>query len=137
MRLSEAKENYCWHSAAAIAAARQLAFAGIAAVWVFNQPQDQPGIALPQILTWAVILLCFSLACNLLQYASSSAISGYFHRVKEKELTSKSITADANVAAHRWFNWPGIVFYWSKLELIIAAYACIAAFLFTHLSAAA
>lgn len=135
MKLSEAKENYYCHSAAASAAARQLAFAGIAAVWVFNQPQDQPGIALPQILTWAMILLSFSLACDLLQYASSSAIWGYFHRIKEKELAAKLITADANVAARRWFNWPGIVFYWSKLVLIIAAYACIAVFLFSHLSA--
>lgn len=137
MKLSEAKENYYCHSAAASAAARQLAFAGIAAVWVFNQPQDQPGIALPQILTWAMILLCLSLASDLLQYASSSAIWGYFHRIKEKELATKSITADANVAARRWFNWPGIFFYWSKLALIIAAYACIATFLFSHLSASA
>lgn len=135
MKLSEAKENYYCHSAAASTAARQLAFAGIAAVWVFNQPQDQPGIALPQILTWAMILLCFSLACDLLQYASSSAIWGYFHRIEEKELAAKSITADANVTARRWFNWPGIVFYWSKLVLIIAAYAFIAVFLFSHLSA--
>lgn len=109
MKLSVARENYYCHSAAASAAARQLAFAGIAAVWVFNQPQDQPGIALPQVLTWAMILLCFSLACDLLQYASSSAIWGYFHRIKEKELAARSITADANVAASRWFNWPGIV----------------------------
>lgn len=137
MKLSEARENYYCHSAAASAGARQLAFAGIAAVWVFNQPQDQPGIALPPILTWAMILLCFSLACDLLQYATSSAIWGYFHRVKEKELAAKSITADANVSAPRWFNWPGIVFYWSKLTLIIAAYVCIAAFLFIHLSATA
>ncbi|HEL3872932.1 hypothetical protein HMPREF3113_06020 [Stenotrophomonas sp. HMSC10F06] len=137
MKLSVARENYYCHSAAASAAARQLAFAGIAAVWVFNQPQDQPGIALPQVLTWAMILLCFSLACDLLQYASSSAIWGYFHRIKEKELAARSITADANVAASRWFNWPGIVFYWSKLALIISAYACIAAFLFSHLSATA
>ncbi|SSM86529.1 Uncharacterised protein [Acinetobacter baumannii] len=137
MKLSVARENYYCHSAAASAAARQLAFAGIAAVWVFNQPQDQPGIALPQVLTWAMILLCFSLACDLLQYASSSAIWGYFHRIKEKELAARSITADANVAASRWFNWPGIVFYWSKLALIISAYACIAAFLFSQLSATA
>ncbi|MEE6229226.1 hypothetical protein [Stenotrophomonas maltophilia] len=137
MKLSVARENYYCHSAAASAAARQLAFAGIAAVWVFNQPQDQPGIALPQVLTWAMILPCFSLACDLLQYASSSAIWGYFHRIKEKELAARSITADANVAASRWFNCPGIVFYWSKLALIISAYACIAAFLFSHLSTTA
>ncbi|MCD9085813.1 hypothetical protein [Stenotrophomonas sp. SY1] len=135
MKLSEAKENYYCHSAAASAGARQLAFAGIAAVWVFNQPQNQPRIALPSILTWAMILLCFSLACDLLQYAIASAIWGYFHRIKEEELAAKSITADANVAARHWFNWPGIIFYWSKLALIIAAYACIAVFLFSHLSA--
>ena len=135
MKISEARENYYCHSAAASSAARQLAFAGIAAVWVFNQPASQPGIALPPILTWAMILLCLSLACDLLQYAALSAIWGYFHRVKEKELEAKSITADANVSAARWFNWPGIFFYWSKLALVIAAYACLAAFLFTHLSA--
>ncbi|KRG71377.1 hypothetical protein ABB27_03785 [Stenotrophomonas terrae] len=135
MKLSEARENYYRQSGLASAAARQLAFAGIAAIWVFNQPQDQPGIALPSILTWAMILLCLSLACDLLQYATSSAIWGYFHRAKEKELAAKSVTTDANVAASRWFNWPAIFFYWSKLALIIAAYACIAIFLFTHLSA--
>lgn len=137
MKLSEARENYYCHSAAASAAARQLAFAGIAALWVFNQPGAQPGIALPHILTWAMILLCLSLACDLLQYATASAIWGYFHRVKEKELAAKSITADANVAAARWFNWPGIFFYWAKLALIIAAYACISAFLFKYLGSAA
>ena len=134
MKLSEARENYYRHSAAASSAARQLAFAGIAAVWVFNQPQDQPGIVLPQILSWAMILFCLSLACDLLQCATSSAIWGYFHRAKEKELTAKLISADANVAAARCFNWPAIFFYWSKLSLTIAAYTCIAIFLFNSLS---
>lgn len=135
MKLSEARENYYSHTASASNAARQLAFAGIAAVWVFNQPSTQSGISLPSTLIWAMILLCLSLAADLLQYATSSAIWGFYHRYKERELQATSSTADANVEAARWFNWPGIIFYWSKLTLVVAAYTYIAIFLLAHLGA--
>jgi hypothetical protein len=75
MKLSEARECYYSHSGNASAAARQIAFAGIAVVWVFNQPQSGQLLALPDALVMVLLLLCATLACDLLQYAFSAAVA--------------------------------------------------------------
>ncbi|MCE3003985.1 MAG: hypothetical protein LW860_14990, partial [Xanthomonadaceae bacterium] len=86
MKLSAARETYYSHSGNASTAARQIAFAGIAVVWIFNQPNAGRPIELPELLMSALLLLCTSLALDLMQYSLSAAVWGYYSRSKEREL---------------------------------------------------
>ena len=83
MKLSAARDCYYSHTGNASAAARQIAFAGIAVVWVFNQPQSNKLIYLPDELITVLLLLCITLAFDLLQYTFSSAVWGIYSRFKE------------------------------------------------------
>ena len=67
MKLSAVRDCYYSHSGNASAAARQIAFAGIAVVWVFNQPVTNHTLNLPEQLVSALLFLCAALALDLLQ----------------------------------------------------------------------
>ena len=86
MKLTAARDCYYSHSGNASAAARQIAFAGIAVVWVFNKPLGDKKLNLPDELVTVLLMLCIALVCDLLQYSSSAALWGYWSRRKEKEL---------------------------------------------------
>lgn len=128
MKLSEARKSYYNHSGSASAVARQIAFAGIAMVWVFNQPQTGHPIGLSSQLSLALLLLCASLAADLLQYTLSAAIWGFYARRKEKELRHR-FHEDPDIEPPAPLNWPGIVMFWLKLLLLFSAYFVLACFL--------
>ena len=133
MKLSQARECYYSHSSNASAAARQIAFAGIAVIWVFNQPQTGHPISLPASLLFVLVLLCAALAFDLLQYSLSAAIWGFYSRYKEKQLNHQ-FHNDPDIEPPRELNWPGIVMFWSKLVTLMIAYTCLAKFLIDALS---
>ena len=135
MKLSAARECYYSHSGNASAAARQIAFAGIAVVWVFNQPSADRTLNLPEQLVGALLLLCITLALDLLQYTFSTATWGFWSRRKEKLLKHK-FHDDPNLEPPAFLNWPGIVMFWSKLVALLWAYAQLARYLLTSLSIA-
>lgn len=128
MKLSEARDCYYSHSGSASAAARQIAFAGIAVVWVFNQPQSGYPIGLPQPLVAVLLLLCTTLAFDLLQYALSTAVWGFYSRLKEKQL-KHHFHSNPDIEPPRELNWPGIGMFWLKLAALILAYGFLANFL--------
>jgi hypothetical protein len=133
MKLSAARECYYSHSGNASAAARQIAFAGIAVVWVFNQPQSGRPIDLPYQLVLVLLFLCAALAFDLLQYALSTAIWGFYSRRKEKELRHK-FHDDPSIEPPRQLNWPGIAMFWLKLAALLSAYFVLARYLVTTLA---
>src|SRR3546814_16838599 len=89
MRLSAARNCYYSHSGNASAAARQIAFAGIAVVWVFNKPLADRTLNLPEQLAGVLLLLCIALALDLLQYTLSTSTWGFWSRRNEKQLKHK------------------------------------------------
>ncbi|HEV2321853.1 MAG TPA: hypothetical protein VGT42_05760 [Gammaproteobacteria bacterium] len=118
MTLSDYLASYYELSGKASDVARQLAFAGIAVIWVFHQGQGG-AVAVPASLIGPAVLFIGGLACDLLQYVSGTLIWGAFHRVQEQRLgadSKKPLTAPA------YFNWPSLFFFWSKLALILAGY---------------
>ncbi|MCC5070049.1 hypothetical protein LLE67_19795 [Xanthomonas campestris] len=121
MKLTAARECYYSHSGNASAAARQIAFAGIAVVWVFNRPLADKKLNLPDELVIVLLMLCIALACDLLQYSSSAALWGYWSRRKEKEL-QREFHNDPDIEPPYFINWPGIAMFWSKLALLFCAY---------------
>lgn len=118
MTLSDYLASYYELSGKASDVARQLAFAGIAIIWVFHQGSGGT-VAMPIALIGPAALFIGGLACDLLQYVSGTLIWGAFHRVQEQRLgagSKKPLTAPA------YFNWPGLFFFWSKLALILVGY---------------
>lgn len=124
MKLADYKDTYYELSASASSVSRQIAFAGIAFIWVFKK--DSPlGISLPSELLWPALFLLIGLTADLLQYISASVIWGVFHRTHE----SRGCKPDDSLSAPISLNWPALFFFWSKLIFIalgnitIAAYA--------------
>lgn len=128
MKLSAARDCYYSHSGNASAAARQIAFAGIAVVWVFNQPVTNHTLNLPEQLVSALLFLCAALALDLLQYTFSTATWGFWSRRKEKQFKHK-FHDDPDVEPPPFLNWPGIVMFWSKLAALFWAYLHLALYL--------
>lgn len=128
MKLSAARDCYYTFSGNASSVSRQVAFAGIAVVWVFNQPQSDSPIYLPHSLSSVLLFLCFTLALDLLQYTVSTAIWGLYSRHKEKQLSHR-FHEDPDIEPPHFINWPALVMFWLKIASLFCAYALLAKFL--------
>jgi hypothetical protein len=111
MKLSKYRETYYEFSGKASDVARQLAFAGIALVWIFRI-DSRPAPSLPR-----------ELALDLLQYALAALIWGTFHRYHEKRLKDKR--KDPELTAPPYFNWPAQICFLIKLVSVVIAYILI------------
>ena len=129
MKLSEAREAYYSYSGNASTVARQLAFAGIAVVWLFNTKVAGQPIALPHPLLQVAFLLVVTLAFDLLQYVSASLIWGAFARRHEKQIEPHRRNDDPDVDAPAYLNWPAIACFWLKLASLLIAYGWLATYL--------
>ncbi len=129
MNLADYRAAYYELSGKASDVARQLAFAGIALIWIFHERGNAP-IALPASLVAPAALFVCGLGFDLLQYVSGALIWGAFQRLQERRLGPDSKKA---LSAPPWFNWPGLFFFWSKLLLILAAYVLLLAYLLSVL----
>lgn len=119
MNLTDYRASYYEFSGKASDVARQLAFAGIALIWIFHETGAGP-IVIPKRLIWPAAFFICGLGFDLLQYAAGALIWGAFQRHHEKLLGPDSKKA---LSAPPWFNWPGIFCFWSKLALVLAGYA--------------
>ena len=118
MKLSEYKNDYYQFTSLASNTSRQLAFAGIALIWIFKT-QSENGFALPNELLIPSLGLIISLGADLLQYISGSLIWGAFHRYHENRRCGES---DPELEAPVYFNWPGIVLFYTKVVAVLASY---------------
>ena len=115
MTLEEAREHYYSHSGQASSAARQLAFAGIAAVWILSTdndliPVEFSGLLLP------LLLFVSGIFFDLVQYYYLASFWGIFARQKEKSgLTEFSGAPD-------WSNRIGIGCWVAKGVVVVAGY---------------
>ena len=115
MKLSEAREAYYDYSRTASTIARQLAFAGIAVIWLFRI-DGSSGPALPTAFLTPLVLIVLALAFDLLHYIIGAAIWSRFGR-------SKELTNNQEFDAPGWLNWPTLGLYYAKLTLVMIAYA--------------
>ena len=129
MNLADYRAAYYELSGKASDVARQLAFAGIALIWIFHARGGAP-IAIPQPLVAPAALFICGLGFDLLQYLCGALIWGAFHRYQEKRLGPESKKA---LSAPAWFNWPGLFFFWSKLFLVLGGYALLLAYVLSVL----
>ncbi|HVP54783.1 MAG TPA: hypothetical protein VMU45_07290 [Candidatus Eisenbacteria bacterium] len=130
MKLSQARDNYTYFSGRASEIARQLAFAGIALIWIFKS-QVGEDYRVPRALLPAAALIVLALILDFAHYGIASLCWGIFSRVKERE----GVKEDAEFLAPRQINWPSILFFWTKLIAIIVAYIYILHFLIVRIHA--
>jgi fatty acid desaturase len=118
MTLSEARQAYYEHSGKASDAARQLAFAGIALIWIFKKDVNgipNIGSSFVPATKWFIV----ALAADLTQYICATIAWGAFARWREQQPQTNATT---EFDAPRWLNWPGNAFFVAKIFCVAAAY---------------
>lgn len=119
MKLSDYRETYYEFSGKASDVARNLAFAGIALVWIFKT-SDSPNPKIPKDLILPTGLLAITLAFDLFQYVVATSIWGFFQWNEERKL--EDINEDPELDAPPCFKWPQITFFALKLISVASAY---------------
>ena len=98
--------------------ARQLAFAGLAVVWIMREASGNP---IGSELVAPLVLLVASLSLDLLQYVWCSFIWTMFYNYHfEKHKSDK-----AEVDIPDWTNWPSYLFFWLKILALTLGWGCI------------
>jgi hypothetical protein len=128
MKLSGFKADYQWFSAKTSDVSRQLALSGFAVVWVFKIDGPNGVARVPAALLGPALLLAIALGLDLVQYLVATLIWGSFHRWHERHLAQPS--ADPELTAPRYFNWPANTLFLLKETALIGAWAGILRYLF-------
>jgi hypothetical protein len=127
--LKEARDCYYETSGKASEISRQLAFAGIAVIWIFkNGPDGNPTI--PNDLILAAALFVLALALDFTHYVVKALIWGVYSRYKEKSLQKQGIPLDSDFDFPRAINWPSLVLFWLKIITLLVGQTV----LFTYLA---
>lgn len=119
MKLSNYRETYYFFSGKASDVARQLALAGVALVWIFKT-SNGPTPKIPGELILPAGLLVLTLAFDLFQYITATAIWGFFQWYEERKLND--INDDPELSSHPCLKWPQNTFFILKLFTISLAY---------------
>jgi|ERR1051326_1704543 hypothetical protein len=106
---------------------RQLAFAGIAVVWIFKNPDTEPtiikdGLILPLFL-WVICL-----GIDLLQHFFGSLASYIFFHVKQYQFDKKEIDGK-DIPAPYWMDFTATAFFILKTIANVWAYIELGKFL--------
>jgi hypothetical protein len=121
MKLSDYRDTFYTFSAKASDLTRQLAFAGIAIIWLFKK-EATSGFSIPEPLLLPGLLIVVSLALDLLHYCLASVIWRIFYRRKEKEGTSE----DQRITHNIWWELPIWLIFLLKIAVIAVAYIFLA-----------
>ena len=118
MKRENVRKNYDDATGTLSEVTRQLALAGIAAIWLVRTGDTKGVLTYSQPLQYSLLLFVVALGCDLLQYAYKSAAWGIYNRIKEWQ----NIPADQEFQAPAPINWPALVFFWAKVGLTAAGY---------------
>lgn len=129
MSLSNCWDTFYTYTGNASTIARQLAFAGIAVVWIFTE-SEEGGLALHASLLLPSLLFIIALACDFLQYLSGSIVWYCFARHKEKKL---GVDSKEEFGWSNWLNCPGYCFFVAKCLLVLIAYWLLGSHIFQQL----
>lgn len=117
MKLEDIREAYYTYSGKLSDINRQLIFAGIAFIWIFKKEATN-SISLPQELWIPTVLFISALILDLMHYFISTVIWGITNRYLESKKTE---VEDFSVCF--LINWPGNVFFYSKVIVNGLAYS--------------
>ncbi|MBD5583626.1 MAG: hypothetical protein HDQ88_00880 [Clostridia bacterium] len=152
LTLKEVKEAYEGLSGKASDIVRQLTFAGIGIVWIFNRGADVVSSAetccsndvglvaqcqdvafnIPSGLMTALLLLCLAVAIDLFQYFISTGIWYIIYLTKHNKNVEDDNPDAEKVKDPEWINLFPWILWVGKIVLTIWAYVLIAKFLFQN-----
>ncbi|WP_233842461.1 hypothetical protein [Dyella sp. 2HG41-7] len=101
---------------------RQLAFAGIAVIWVFKNSGDKNII--PNDFLLPLFFLVLALAFDFLQYIAGSIEWLIFNAIQEHKYTCTNEDTEVD-SSPNWINYPHTVFFILKMLAVIASYVFI------------
>jgi hypothetical protein len=122
--LADYRADYYALSGSASSVSRQVAFAGIALIWIFKN-DVQGTYTLPADLLVPALCFVLGLSLDLLQYVFATAVWGIFARVKEMQGASP----DQSLTAPPYFNLPALVCFWGKVLAVLVGYLGLLAYL--------
>lgn len=131
MKYKLARQHYNDFSGLASSAARQLAFAGIAAIWIFR-PAASEGLGLPSGLMPSMAGLALFLLFDLLQYVYAAAAWGIYqyHYEDIARVNKPDDMLEAEIpSSPDWINYATLAFFWLKLLCLTFALALFAGWL--------
>jgi hypothetical protein len=105
---------------------RQLAFVGIAVVWLFSgvDLKAGDGLDVPEGLLWPGVLLIVALILDLVQYVVRTVVWGFWAwRLHKRQDKYREL-------APGWFNVPTLVLFYSKIVSIVLAYMLLSRYLY-------
>jgi hypothetical protein len=117
VKLQDYRDDFYTFSGKASDIGRQLAFAGIAIIWLFKK-DTLPGLSIPRELLLPGIFILFSLSLDLFHYCLASIIWRLFYRSMEKGNTSE----DAELQHSVWLERPLWLLFAAKIILVLLAY---------------
>ncbi len=122
--LGSYRKDADYFSSTASSITRQLAFAGIAVVWIFRI--EKAGCQqVPEALIPATLFLMLALAVDLLHYVIAWWLWAGFCRIKEW----KGSEHDDKFKSPRWMNWPALVFWHLKIAFVAIGYTVLIRYL--------
>lgn len=130
MKLSDARENYYYQSGKLGEIGRQLAFAGIAVIWIFKTEGFNN---VPRELVLPALFFVAALAFDYFQYVYATIAWGLFHRVKEVQAAKTKDGEQDDFKAPRSINWPSVTLLWLKVFLLAGGYMVLLRFLSSKL----
>lgn len=104
---------------------RQLAFAGIAIIWIFKI-QVGNHYSIPSELLLPLFFIVVSLMLDLLHYLYQSIVWTLFHRRKEKQ----GVASEDDIKAPKWYSNVAYFIFYGKVAMNIFGFII----LFIHLS---
>ena len=126
-KAEEYRKDFYEFSGQASAITRQLAFAGIAVIWLFKTDASTGNITVPHDLVWPGILIVAALAADLLHYFVGTLIwGGYVYYLGRKRIL------EVERYPH-WLALPVRVLFVIKIGLVTWAYILILLFLIRKL----
>ncbi|NLW30918.1 MAG: hypothetical protein GXY77_05610 [Fibrobacter sp.] len=117
MKLIEYKSDFYQLSGKASDINRQIAFAGIAIIWIFRITKNDT-ISMPTGLLLPVKLFVFGLALDLIHYVWSSSTWGIFHMIKEWQFKNEN----KEVSHSRLLVVPIWILFYLKIFSVLLAY---------------
>jgi hypothetical protein len=130
IRLDEVRITYYAATAKTSDIVRQLAFAGIAFIWVFsggNVVSTSHGhLTVPSDLENAGICFVVALVLDLIQYAYRSAAFGIAQWSREREEDRDEEKRGKKYELPRPINYPTLACFWLKVAAIVVGYGLLA-----------
>lgn len=118
MKRADALENYEYFTTSLSSLNRQLAFAGIAVIWVAILSQSSSDLTNQLTAFSPIFWFVSSMVLDLFHYIYASLAWGLFHRLKDKP----DIPEDEDFTAPDWINWPSLLLFWAKVIAVCIGY---------------